>query len=262
MSYDNVGQVRRTLENVFTYSFPNSSVIEVSMVKNNDPELKSYERQYFYFFNMIPGVTRDGVRTFDTNNKISFKQDLEKMLAISYAIRDMANGMTSKYSNGKFTMFSDPSKAGFGNNSGNKKILTISFANDQTKGPGVSIVMNYGNINVNCLLAIPMANAIADIIDFMCKKGLELEFSRDRSVSAGPMNNERRPNYHNNQNNQNYNRNNNSNYQNNYNNQSQPQQTNNNFFANIQSDEGASFAEDFRTGFGAAINGGSESGPF
>lgn len=248
MSYDNNGQNRRNLETIFSYSFPGSSAIEISMVKNNSPDLKIYDRQYFYFFSMTPGINKDdGSRTFDINNKVVFKQDLDRMLTIAYAIKDMANGMTSKYNTGKFTLFSDPSKTNFGNNNtGNKKILNIVFSNEKDKGPGVSITATYGNISVRCLLSIPVANAMADIIDFMCKKGLELEFSRDRNFNNGPMNDNRRP--------QNYNRNyhhENNNNNNNYN-------DNNNIFNSSELNNNADFAADFSAGFGAAINSGSE----
>lgn len=275
MAYNNNDQVRH-IETKFSYSFPNTDLLEISMVKNNDPEIKRYEKQYFYFLSMVPGVKLDGGgRNYDTKNRVTIKQDVDKMLSIAYAIRDMANAMVSKYgTNGVYTIFSDPSKTNFGGNTGNKKIFNVGFHND-SKNPGVSIGLVYGNIKCSCLFPIPVANAIADIIEFMCKKGLELEFDRSSSFE-GTMNTDRRPNTYNRTNNNNNNNNNNYNRQtpnqNNqgfnsgYNSNPDPNPNSNNqnsaniFGNNIQSDPGADFAEDFRSGFGAAINSGSENG--
>lgn len=177
-----------TLENVFSQSFPGSSLFEVSLVKDTNPDLPFYKNKYFCFISLAPGVqNNDGGRGFDTQNKITIKTEGTKLNAFSQSLRLYARG-ASKFA--KFTVFVDSSKSSYGGSS--QKMAFCSEFTPNGKGPEdrqISISFKTGQNKPNGVFFYPAeALAVADTIEFIAKKCLELEF-QDRNIQVGNVGN-------------------------------------------------------------------------
>jgi len=117
------------------------------------------------------------------------KTDSEKVMALANSLRAFARGQGQL---GQFAIFVDSSKSGFGGGGGfktcfvgefsqkaqqegqqDKKMVALSFKTGQSKPLGV-------------FWPPSEAMAVADILDFLAKKGLELDFN-DRQNSVGKI---------------------------------------------------------------------------
>ncbi len=187
-----------TLQNIYSRSFPANNLIEISLVKDTNPELAFYKSKYFCFLALTPGIKSDtGGRTFSKEGKITIKAELEKVLALSYAIKAFARGQGSQV--GQFAIFVDNSKSNFGGAGGQIKTCFVSEYIQQQQG---------GESKRNIVLSFktgqgkPVGNfwppvealAIGDIFEFIAKKGLELDLdSRSQSIGTMPQQNYSQP---------------------------------------------------------------------
>ena len=176
-----------TLENVTQYSFPANNLFQISLVRDTDPNRPGYKKQYFCFLTLAPGEQgQQGGRTFNFSNKINMKQDIHKVLALAYAIRACARGQQQMI--GKWSLFTDSSKSGFGQGGGVKMVFVNQYTNSKDQNNPrnqVSLGFKAGqNQPVGLVFDIPDALALADIIESIGKRGLQLEM-RGGSVSFG-----------------------------------------------------------------------------
>src|SRR6056297_1647882 len=185
-----MSQQGSSLQNIYSKSFPANNLFEVSLVKDTNPDLPFYKSKYFMFVSLTPGgQTEQGGRTFNRDGRITMKTDSEKVMALANSLRAFARGQGQL---GQFAIFVDSSKSGFGGGGGfktcfvgefsqkaqqegqqEKKMVALSFKTGQSKPLGV-------------FWPPSEAMAVADILDFLAKKGLELDFN-DRQNSVGKI---------------------------------------------------------------------------
>jgi len=200
-----------SLQNIYSKSFPSNNLFEISLVKDTNPELPFYKSKYFMFVSLTPGgQTEQGGRTFNRDGRITMKTESEKVMALANSLRAFARGQGQL---GQFAIFVDSSKSGFGGGGGgyktcfvgefsqkaqqegqqDKKMVALSFKSGQSKPLGV-------------FWPPSEAIAVAEILDFLAKKGLELDFN-DRHNSVGTIQQNQNQNngqHHVEQKNQNY----------------------------------------------------------
>lgn len=160
---------RKQLVNVFSRSWPGTSVIEVSLVKDTDPELPYYKDRFFVFLSCMPGVNNaDGSRGYDKDNRISMKIGIDKLRGFAKALAANARGANS-LKHALFTQSNNVTKIAWASTylpqgkDQSERAVSISFKAGQNKPIGSSMS--------------PFdAMAIADEIEFICQKGLEAEF--------------------------------------------------------------------------------------
>jgi len=186
-------QQQSTLQNIYSRSFPANNLIEISLVKDANPELAFYKSKYFCFLSLTPGVKSDmGGRTFNKEGRITIKTEVEKVLALAYAMRAFARGQAAQV--GQFAIFVDNSKSNFSGGGGQIKTCFVSeYMQQQQQGdPKRNIVLSFKtgqNKPMGNFWSPVEALAIADIFEFIGKKGLELDLDA-RSQSVGTMPNQ------------------------------------------------------------------------
>jgi len=184
-----------SLQNIYSRSFPANNLFEISLVKDTNQDLPFYKSKYYMFVSLTPGgQTEQGGRTFNRDGRITMKTDSEKVMALANSLRAFARGQGQAL--GQFAIFVDSNKAGYGGGGGfkscfageftqkaqqqgqqDKKMVALSFKSGQNKPIGV-------------FWPPSEAMAVADILDFVAKKCLELDFdSRQNSVGRTPQQN-------------------------------------------------------------------------
>jgi hypothetical protein len=182
-----MAQQQSQLQNIFSKSFPANNLIEISLVKDNDPQLAFYKNRYFIFLSLTPGMKTDqGGRTFNKEGRITIKTEAEKLLALAHSMRAYARGQGQQV--GQFAIFVDNSKSNFGN--AGIKTCFVSEYNQEQQGGGVkrNIVLSFKtgqNKPVGNFWSPVEAIAVADIIEFVGKKCLELEFDHRMQTPMG-----------------------------------------------------------------------------
>jgi hypothetical protein len=183
-------QQQSTLQNIYSRSFPANNLIEISLVKDANPELAFYKSKYFCFLSLTPGVKSDmGGRTFNKEGRITIKTEVEKVLALAYAMRAFARGQAAQV--GQFAIFVDNSKSNFSGGGGQIKTCFVSeYMQQQQQGdPKRNIVLSFKtgqNKPMGNFWSPVEALAVADVFEFIGKKGLELDLDA-RSQSVGTM---------------------------------------------------------------------------
>lgn len=173
---------KSSLENIFSYSFPGNHLFQVSIVKQAADQ--SYKREYFCFITLAPGTqSQQGGRTFDFNNRITMKVDGHQIGALAYAMELNAQNRGNEI--GNFSIYVDNSKSSYGQGGGGKSLFIQRGQSQPKQGsnqaaqPTVTLFFKQGN---NQALAYPftptMALAASDVLKFIAKKCLELEFAR------------------------------------------------------------------------------------
>jgi len=174
-----------SLQPVFQYSFPANNLFQISLVRDNDPNLPGYKKKHFCFLTLAPGEAgAQGGRTFNFTNKINLKQDVHKILGLAHAFRAVARGQKAMI--GNYSLFVDSSKSAYGGQGGSVKQV---FVNDYIKKPQgkqndpntpgermVSLGFRIGqNQPVGLMFSVPDALACADVLEYVGKLGLRLE---------------------------------------------------------------------------------------
>lgn len=183
-----------SLQPVFQYSFPANNLFQISLVRDNDPNLPGYKKRHFCFLTLAPGEAgQSGGRTFNFTNKINLKQDVHKVLGLAHAFRAVARGQKALI--GNYSLFVDTSKSAYAAQSGGGGVKQV-FVNEYVKKPQgqqqnpntpgermVSLGFRIGqNQPVGLMFTIPDAMACADVLEFVGKLGLRLE-AQGASVS-------------------------------------------------------------------------------
>lgn len=173
------------LQTIFNHNFSGYNALGISLVKDNDPNKKSYANEFFMFISITPGVKTDqnaSGRTYDNSNKITMKVNPEQMLGLANAIEMLSNGYSQIV--GNFVIFTDSSKSQFSDNQNNsQKSLRIQEGQDQKGERKVSILFINGQNKQTFSESPMMFKAIGQIIKFVAEKCLELEFSyKEKSV--------------------------------------------------------------------------------
>jgi len=167
------------LENIFTYSFPGNHLLQISLVRQETE--KSYKKENFFFITLAPGETsqQDGVRTFNFNNRFTMKVECDRLMSLGHAIRSYANDLIDR--SGKFSIFTDSSKSQYSQLNGTTtKTIFLNRNIDKNGNPEIYLTFKIGQNKGLAFKTTPSASlAIADVISFMTKKCLELEFNRN-----------------------------------------------------------------------------------
>jgi len=176
-----------SLQPVFQYSFPANNLFQISLVRDNDPNLPGYKKRHFCFLTLAPGEQNQqtGGRTFNFTNKINLKQDVHKIIGLAHAFRAVARGQKALI--GNYSLFVDTSKSAYAGQSGGG--VKQAFVNDYIKKPQgkqndpntpgermVSLGFRIGqNQPIGLMFSVPDAMACADVLEFVGKLGLRLE---------------------------------------------------------------------------------------
>lgn len=184
------------LQNIFNKSFAYNNLFEVSLVKDNTPELPFYKSRFFCFLSMSPGMEnpQTGGRTYNNKDgKIAIKADYDKVLALAESLRFWAKGGGISF--GKFSIFTDSSKSQYNNGQGQFKSLFISEyvpkdKNTQQPDPTnrkITISFKLGQNNpIGVMMTPSEALGIADILSFVGRKAMEEDYMT-KSVQVGTV---------------------------------------------------------------------------
>lgn len=201
-----------SLQNVFSQGFTGVNLFDISVVQDTDPDLPFYKNKFFVFLSMTPGVAgQNGGRTFNKDGKITIKTDFVKLMSIGHALRGLINGPGQGKTLGQFTIFVDPSKSEYGNSANGSKMIFCGEYIPKDKNSGVedfnkrqiSISFKQGQGAIMGVSFSPTeALAVADVLEIMGRKGIDLEFS-SRCASVGmvkqpPQSNGNNTSYNNN----------------------------------------------------------------
>lgn len=178
-----------TIVPVYSRSFTGQNLFEVSLVKDNDPQLPFYKPKYFFFISMTPGAKTDqGGRTFNRSARITLKCDSEKIIALSESLVFWAKGHGNTY--GKFSIYADSSKS-YNGGSGIKACFASEY-NKPNKNGGdperyvvISFKLDNGKPFGNFWLPSE-ALAIANILKNMGEKSIELDMMC-RQIQVGTV---------------------------------------------------------------------------
>ncbi len=163
------------LKNICGYSFPGNSLLQFSLV--HQPQEQTYKKEYFFFLTCAPGEQgQGGGRTFNFQNRFTIKMDIDKIAALRHALILYSTGRKNII--GNFSIFADGSKSNFGSG-GQTKSIYLNDGQDKNGNPIVSLMFKVGQ-NKGFPYIMPIANAlaVADILEGMVNRGMELEFKR------------------------------------------------------------------------------------
>jgi len=172
------------LESLFSYSFAANHLFQISLVKQ--PVEQSYKKEHFCFLTVIPGVTQQGNRTFEFANRITLKVDGHQIDALAEAIKYYVDGKEQLI--GPYSIYVDSSKSQYSQGVGGGKSFAIQRTMTKNKKnqdvPMITIFVKSGN-NPTLAISIPPAGALAmaNVLSFIAKKCLELEFLRGPSYA-------------------------------------------------------------------------------
>lgn len=175
------------LRNVLSYSFTGNHLVEVSLVY--EPQTSPQKKHFFGFVKLLPGGKNGNERTYISDNHITLKLSLDKVLELAKALRAFSSGHGVHF--GPYTTFTDTSKAGATgeNTNAGKKSLRISYApDDGKKEPKIMLSFALDRSHHSFPMTPYYAGSMADIIEQIAKEGLTLEFERLKEC-ARPNNN-------------------------------------------------------------------------
>ena len=162
-----------SLKNIAVLSFPSSSLMEISAVKD---ESRTYPR-YFAIIMFVPGQpdpTKSSGRTYDMNKRSNIKFDIRELFELAYALEEAAaTGQT------QYVKFADTSKFSGGGQANIKKV-TVNASNSTN---GLKIFLNYEGDGIR--VSIPMgkydAIGLARQIETLAKD-IQTEFQRAKAT--------------------------------------------------------------------------------
>ena len=179
---------------IYSKSFAGQNLFEISLVKDNDPQLPFYKPKFFFFISMTPGAKTDqGGRTFNRNGRVTLKCDSEKVLALAESMAFWARGQGAF---GKFSIYAESSKSqsggsgkkacfageymkpGRGDNDPPERQITLSFKIDQARP--------FGNFFPPAE-ALAIANIIRKIAEKSIDMDLECRQIQVGNVTQAPM---------------------------------------------------------------------------
>lgn len=166
----------KTLTQISNYAFTGNHLLQISLMKNEATD-KDYKREYFSFVTLAPGEkTNTGGRTFNFDNRITLKVDLEKLLAFGYALEMYAKGQGNIA--GTFQIFTDATKSAYGGSNATTKTMYLKEMTQKDEriiGLGFKLGQNAASqFNVSPTTAL----AIADICKMMANMGIERELNK------------------------------------------------------------------------------------
>lgn len=189
MSMMNGNAASGTAKNIYSWSYTGNALLSISLM--NDPAAKR-SHQIFAFISFIPGERGDGGgRTFNFQNRIVFKFDLNRLDELYYYIRSVASQKDQAEIGQGYALYVDSSKSGFGN--GEKKTLSVRFAdpsqnqnqsNSQVKTVMISASSSNGR-RVHVAVPVPVAYVIADMCKKIFEKGIDLDIETYQPYSGG-----------------------------------------------------------------------------
>lgn len=170
------------LNNIISRNFPGINVFNISLVEETEP--KDFHTRFFMFIKAIPSIKSDSSstgRSYDNNSAITFKVEAEKALALSFALKQYANGKGKAYDSefGSFQIYADMSKSQFnsGGNSGNKKSMTIQMGvNSKTNKANINMIFSQESAKPVAFFLTPYeAYSLGTIIEYISLKCIEYE---------------------------------------------------------------------------------------
>lgn len=172
-----------SIKNVFSRSFSGNSLFEVSLVKDTNPELPFYKPRYFFFLSMSPGeMNQQNQRTYNRQNRLTLKTDVEKLYSLAHAIRAHARGQGENF--GKFAIFADPSRTGYQQGNQGYKICFPSTFGQNNENVSISFKQGQEGKPFGVVFTRAEAMGTADMLEFMAQKAFELEFN-ERTLEVG-----------------------------------------------------------------------------
>ena len=197
-------QVKQYDENVVKligFSFPFNHLLMVSLMKRI-PNSTDYKELYFGFITCVTGVGQVNSRTYDFTQKIVQKFSLRDLNTLAFALKQLAINNTTVLPFTKFTNSGSGVKTLYlqykenlenFNNSQNSnhqyQYQTQQSQNTRKMETNIVLGSSYGNIKINIPISKSDAYSIADIIEQIYKKGLELEMNDQIKMNISTQSN-------------------------------------------------------------------------
>lgn len=165
------------LRNVLSYSFSGNHLVEISLAY--EPQTSPQKKHFFCFVKLLPGGKNGNERTYISDQHITLKLSLDKVLELAKALRAFSAGHGVHF--GPYTTFTDTSKAGATseNTNAGKKSLRVSYApDDGKKEPKIMLSFALDKSHHSFPMTPYSAGSMADIVEQIAKEGLTLEFER------------------------------------------------------------------------------------
>jgi hypothetical protein len=176
------------IRNVISKSYPGSSLLDVQLIADEDPDLPFYKDKFFIFFSIAPGINDNGRRSYDTKNKITMKIDLFKFSTLAKSIKFLA--MSKNKDDEKkyiYSIFTDNGKT--------TKILAPAIylppkKKDSDNDPVELLLLflksdnNRVNFTIKKLEALTLAEELEEIAKFGREKELQSKEQNNRNRSS------------------------------------------------------------------------------
>lgn len=160
------------LQNIGVLSFPSTSLMEISAVKD---ESRTYPR-YFAIIMFAPGQadpTKSSGRTYNMNQRSNIKFDIRELFELAYALEEAAaTGQT------QYVKFADTSKFN-GSGQSNIKKVTVNVSNSTN---GLKVFLNYEGDGIRVSIPLGKYDAIglAKQIETLARDA-QIEWQRAKS---------------------------------------------------------------------------------
>ncbi len=164
-----------SLEKIANFSFTANHLLNFQLMRDLE-KTQTNRPEYFFFVSFIPGIQGvDGNRTYDFPNNISIKYIVYEIAALSFALKQYAQG------NGKHINYIKFSKS----ETGQKSVILEEITKSTTGKNGEQYMQRQilFKVTVNgntkaITLSIEQAYAIGETLDILFKKAANLEFNR------------------------------------------------------------------------------------
>lgn len=189
-----IGDHNLALNNIISRNFSGINVFNVSVVEETEP--KEYHTRFFMFIKAIPSGKSDNSptgRTYNSEGSVTFKVEVEKALALSFALKQYASGKGKAYDDSfdNFTIFADMSKSQYNNGGGDKKSMIVKMGqNNKTNKSVINILFSQGDGQGKKVVAFFMtpyeAYSLGSVIEYLSFKCLDFELQGPGMIVRKP----------------------------------------------------------------------------
>jgi len=182
------------LNNIISRNFSGINVFNISVVEETEP--KEYHTRFFMFIKAIPSGKSDTSptgRTYNSEGSVTFKVEVEKALALAFALKQYASGKGKAYDDNfdNFTIFADMSKSQYNGGGGDKKSMIVKMGqNNKTNKSVINILFSQGDGQNKKVVAFFMtpyeAHSLGSVIEYLSFKCLDFELQGPGMIVRKP----------------------------------------------------------------------------